>query len=64
LKERGKVYTLSVWKDTLKDGQLRIAVQVYRHLFLGIGQMAADGFRIDQSGTIRELSKRELYDFI
>lgn len=62
--EGGKPYTVSVWKDSPGEGQIRIVVQVYRHFFLGIGHMTADGFVIDKSGTIRELSKRELYAFI
>jgi hypothetical protein len=61
--EGGKPYTVSVWKDSLDERQIRIVVQVYRHFFLGIGHMRAEGFRIDENGTIRELSKRELYAF-
>jgi hypothetical protein len=46
----GKSYTVSVWRDSLGEGQIRIVVQVYRYFFLGIGHMTADGFRIDRPG--------------
>lgn len=63
LKRDGKTFTRSVWKDMVNEAEVRIVVQVYRHLFWGIGRMAADGFRIDREGEIRQLSKRELYEF-
>lgn len=60
----GKPLTLSVWKDAISDHELRVVVQAYRHWFLGIGRMAAQGFVIDRSGSVRDLSNEELYDFI
>jgi hypothetical protein len=63
VKQGGKTVTVSVWKDMLGDRELRIVVQVYRHLFFGIGRMAADGFRIGKDGTVQKLSKEELYEF-
>jgi hypothetical protein len=63
MKQNGKTFTVSIWKDVVNQTELRIVVQAYRHLFLGIGRMEADGFRIDQSGIIHKLSKPELYSF-
>ena len=59
----GKVFTLSIWKDQISNEEIRIVVQIYRHLFLGIGRMAADGFRIEKSGARKKLSREELYEF-
>lgn len=60
---RGKTTTLSIWKDDISEAELRIVVQLYRHLFLGIGRMEADGFCINRNGSIRKLSKQEIYEF-
>jgi hypothetical protein len=62
-KQNGKALTISIWKDLVNDGEIRIVVQVYRHLFFGVGRMTADGFRINSGGVIHRLSRRELYDF-
>lgn len=59
----GKRFTLSVWKDQIGDSEIRVVVQVYCHLILGIGRMAADGFRIEKNGTLKKLSPKELYEF-
>ena len=59
----GKTLTLSVWKDQVSDDEIRVVVQIYRHLFMGIGRMAADGFRIDKNGTWKKLPQVELYEF-
>lgn len=64
VKQNGKTFIVSVWADSVGQAEVRIVVQAYRHLFFGIGRMAADGFRIDQCGTIRKLSRQELYEFI
>ena len=60
----GKSFTLSVWKDSISDHEVRVVVQAYRPWVLGIGRMAAQGFVIDRSGAIRDLKNEELYDFI
>jgi hypothetical protein len=59
----GNTVTISVWKDMLRNREIRIVVQVYQHLYLGIGRMAADGFRIGINQMIKKLSKEELYEF-
>ena len=58
-----KAFTVSIWKDFVSDTELRIVVQVYRPLFLGIGRMAANGFRINKNSSIKKLSQEELYEF-
>jgi hypothetical protein len=63
VKQGGKTFTLSIWKDVVTATEIRIVVQAYRHLFCGIGRITADGFRIDQGGTIYKLSRHEIYDF-
>lgn len=54
---------VAIWKDVLEDGELRIVVQAYRHILLGVGSMSADGFRINRSNEVNPLSQDELYDF-
>jgi len=49
-------------KDTLPDGTIRVAVQMYRHRFMGVGTMTADGFLIESSGTIRAFTEEDLWD--
>lgn len=60
----GRTYTLAIWKDVIGDNELRVVVQIYRRLFLGIGKMDADGFRMSKGGKITPLTKEELYEFI
>lgn len=60
---RGKRLTISVWTDCTGPGVIRVVVQGYRPLFLGIGQMGALGFETSEDGTIRDLSTDELYEF-
>lgn len=59
----GKKFTVSIWKDAISDLEIRVVVQVYRYLFFGLGRMTADGFRIEKDGTLKKLSREELYDF-
>ena len=54
--------TLSVWKDTIGESELRIVVQAYRRSLPGIGRMQAAGFRATRQGN-RELEKDELAEF-
>lgn len=64
VKKNGKAFTVAVWKDEVSDNELRIVVQVYRYWFLGVGKMEAEGFRIDNTGKVDNLSKEEIYEFI
>ena len=43
----------TVMKDSQADGSIRVAIQMYRHRFLGIGAMRADGFFISPEGGVR-----------
>jgi hypothetical protein len=49
-------------KDTLSDGTIRVAVQMYRHRFMGIGAMTADGFFIEPSGSIRRFTEEDTWE--
>jgi hypothetical protein len=64
VRQAGKTLVISVWKDVVSETELRIVVQVYRHFCFGIGRMMANGFRMDRTGTIHELSRKDLYDFL
>ena len=59
----GKVITVSVWKEMPDEHQIQIVVQGYRHWFLGIGYMHAQGFIIDDRGNMRDLATKEIYEF-
>ncbi len=43
----------TVMKDTQPDGSIRVAIQMYRHRFLGIGAMHADGFFVSPGDSVR-----------
>ena len=58
-----KLFTVAIWKDSVSETELRVVVQVYRPFFLGIGRMAADGFRIQKNNTVEDLSREELFEF-
>lgn len=59
----GKKYVLSVWHDALEAGEHQIVVQAYKHWFLGIGTMRAEGFRINSKNERRSLTEEELWPF-
>lgn len=46
-------------KDTLPDGTIRVAIQMYRHRFMGIGSMTADGFFVEPNGVIRAFTEKD-----
>jgi|SRR5208283_1096256 len=60
LLENKCVFTLM--KDTLPNGDIRVAVQFSRYRFLGMSDMTADGFIISADGTVKELSQRDHWD--
>lgn len=62
--EDGKNVTVAIWKDVVGENELRIVVQTYRHWFLGIGKMDAEGFKVNKSGVVIDLKKEEIYEFI
>ena len=64
VKKGSKTISISIWKDTLDNNNLRIVVQTYKHLFFHIGEMDADGFQIDEKGNIIDLKREEIYAFI
>ncbi len=57
-----KKYTFTVMKDTLSNGDVRIAIQRYRKYILGFGEMAAEGFVVDSENNRRFCAEGELYD--
>jgi hypothetical protein len=55
------LYNFTLMKDTLPDGEIRIAIQRYRYRFLGVGEMVGDGFVIFPNGTTRPLSREDVW---
>src|SRR5258706_3842280 len=49
----------TVMKDTQPDGSIRVAIQMYRHRFLGIGAMRADGFFISRGNVLPEVTEQD-----
>jgi hypothetical protein len=63
IRQGKKLFTVAIWKDSVNETELRVVIQVYRPFFLGIGRMAADGFRIQKNNAVEGLSREELYEF-
>ena len=56
-------YSFTLMKDTLRAGEIRIAVQRYRQKFFGLsGEMVVDGFVMLSSGCRRDLSQEDRWD--
>ena len=51
----------TVMKDTQPDGSIRVAIQMYRYRFLGIGAMRADGFFISPGGGVRWFTEQDTW---
>jgi hypothetical protein len=60
LLEKRCVFTLM--KDTLTNGDIRVAVQFSRYRFLGMSDMTAEGFIISPDGTLKDLSQQDHWD--
>lgn len=60
LLEKRRVFTLM--KDTLPNGDIRVAVQFSRYRFLGMSDMTAEGFIISPDGTLKDLSQQDHWD--
>ena len=54
-------YKFTLMKDTQPDKSIRVAIQLYRHRFLGIGQMSADGFFISPDGSVRKITEKDVW---
>lgn len=54
-------YKFTLMQDTLPNGDIRIGIQCYRHLFLGTGRMKADGFVVSSDGKIRSFSEQDAW---
>lgn len=54
-------FTFTLMKDTQPDKSIRVAIQLYRHRFLGIGQMSADGFFIAPDGGVRRFTEKDIW---
>src|SRR2546430_9116344 len=52
----------TVMKDTQPDGCIRVAIQMYRYRFLGIGAMAADGFFVSPTGNVRRFVEKDTWE--
>ncbi len=59
----GKKHTVSVWHDILESGDHRVVVQLYQHGVLGVGQMYAEGFVVNNKNERRELTQEEWEPF-
>ncbi len=55
-------YRFTVMKDTQPDKRIRIAIQLSRHRFLGIGQMTANGFFVSPDGAVERFTERDLWE--
>ncbi len=55
-------FQFTLMKDTLPDGTIRVAVQLYRHRFLGIGSITADGFFVEPTGGVRRFTEEDTWD--
>ena len=64
VKSNGKEIVVAVWKDIDTEGDLRVVIQTYRPWFLGIGRMDAGGFKLTPSGTVQDLKREEIYEFV
>ena len=51
----------TVMKDTQPDGSIRVAIQMYRHRFLCIGAMRADGFFISRGNIVRGFTEKDTW---
>ena len=54
-------YRYTLMKDTQPDNSIRVAIQMYRYQFLGMGQMTADGFFLAPDGTLRRFTEKDLW---
>lgn len=63
LKHGRTTLTLATWKEASNEHEVKVIVQGYRYLFLGVGRMEARGFVMDRGGSARDLSKEEIYEF-
>jgi hypothetical protein len=52
----------TLMKDTLPNGDIRVAVQFSRYRFLGMSDMTADGFIISVAGAVKEFSQQDHWD--
>ena len=59
----GKKHTLSIWHDILGSGEHRVMVQLYQYGVLGVGQMYADGFVVNERNGRRALTQEEWEPF-
>jgi hypothetical protein len=60
LRDQRSVFT--AMKDTLPNGDVRVAVQYARHRFFGMSDMEVSGFIISADGKQRELSEKDRWD--
>jgi hypothetical protein len=54
-------YKFTLMKDIQPDKSIRVAIQLYRHRFLGVGQMSADGFFIAPDGSVRKFTEKDTW---
>ena len=55
-------YKFTIMKETFPDGRIRIAIQGYRHFFLGSGWMSANGFVSSPDGSLSDLTEQDIWD--
>ncbi len=54
-------YQFTLMKDTQPDKSIRVAIQVYRYRFLGMGYMSADGFYMLPNGSLRKFTEQDVW---
>jgi hypothetical protein len=54
------LYAIRNWEN----GTVKVVLQNYRHWFLGIGSMVADGFVFEADGRVIPLPEEELWEYM
>lgn len=63
IKSSGRDIILTTWKEMVDENEVKIVVQVYNPLLLGVGKMRAQGFTKTSLNRLRDLRAEELYEF-
>ena len=59
----GKLQEFSVWHDKTSKGEDLFVTQCKRTIFLGFGNMFAEGFVLNSSGQTRDAEEELMWDY-